>query len=218
MILKLFSKSEPLVSTIPKSINEFGEKYSIVNYGEQQWSSDFSLEEISIIDDHINGKSIVGFGESDDLYLPIVFNEKAEAKKNNSLRKFSIVLIAQDNVKKQCKNHLTKFNLDDLCLLNDYNTYLSGNGLAELNLSNYSNLSLFVRLSFELFEKIESAIKEKAIDKLRLEIVFFNLYKCESDPQDSNTYYLTNSLGESSFSSFGFLNNLVIESHKTKLT
>ena len=218
--MNLFGKSkktDELISKIPETIENGSDKFNLALYGNGRYSSDFNLKEISYIDDHINGKSFVGNGESKDFYLPMKhFGKPSPNDKQNKFEVESIIV--QDNIKEMQEGIAReKYHLND-SKLHDYHAWINGYGIIDLHLWEYTNLSINLQLSPAFFEKIHQALKEDSVSRIGFEFVFFNLYKSDSDPKNSNMYYLpAGSLKDDHFGSTGFLKNLIIESYKTKL-
>ena len=216
--MNLFGKSKKTKKSecrIREKIEHSNDKYTVATLDSGRgYGYGFSVTEIAhLYDGHFS--SLNGKGKSKDFYLPMNPYGKPDSSMVTRDFEFKIVSVSnpRSHVEQVVKN---KYKLDEEKLANDYLTHLHDKGVATISLHDNYNLSLYLEINEELFQKIYSAIKDnQPVSKIEFQLMFFSLYRSDSDSKDFGAFYLEERTSDTSYQSLGLFEKLIIETHKT---
>ena len=206
-------KTEKLDCTIKEKVEHCGETYTLANFYSGHESFVFGVTEIVHIDDGHNSY-LEGRGKTRDFYLPL--DPLVRTDSSLAIKEFEFRINIETDPSKCVQDVLGRYNLDNEKLFTDYNTNIHDNGIAFLNLHEFSLslqcLTLELYLKDGIYQKIHSAIKNGSLSRIEFQLSFFDLYRLNSN---KDILYIENRYADKAYRSHGLFKNLIIETHKT---
>lgn len=207
-------KTEKLDCTIKETVEHCcGETYTLANYKNGHSSFDFAVTEIVHLDDD-HKSCLEGRGKTGDFYLPL--DPLVRTDSSLAIKEFEFRINIETDPSKCVQDVLGRYNLDNEKLFTDYNTNIHDNGIAFLNLHEFSLslqcLTLELYLKDEIYQKIHSAIKNGSLSRMEFQLSFFDLYRLNSN---KDILYIEDRYDDKAYRSHGLFKNLIIETHKT---